>query len=126
LLCLKLIIKKEVPLKAQIIFALSYLFAVFISMAGIIKIDMTHQISAYWYQSVLVFIDKEKVPGWLYYPMQCINLSEILYIFLLSFGLTQVLNIKYLKSTKFVGLYYGLGLLFWLVFATFINITIYE
>jgi hypothetical protein len=112
----------SIVLKSQIVFALNYLLSVLLRWFGIINYDINNVNNNYRYQSALAFFDVEKIPNWLHYPLQCINLSEIVFLFVLSFGLAQIIKIEYSKALKFTSIYYGFGLLFWIVCVLFIRI----
>lgn len=61
-------------------------------------------------------------PGYLAYPLQTINLFEVLYCFLLATGLQYFLKRPFKKMLLLVLCSYGLGLLAWMVFVGFLNV----
>jgi hypothetical protein len=61
-------------------------------------------------------------PDYLVYPLQTINLFEIIYVFLLAAGLQYFLQQGFKKMLLLVVCSYGLGLLAWMVFVGFLNV----
>jgi hypothetical protein len=114
----------SIVLKAQIVFAINYLLAVVLRSLGLIKYDFGNVNNNYEFESVFAFFKVEKIQYLLHYPLQFLNITEFVHIMVLSFGMAQILEMKYLSSLKYVSLYYGFSLLFWIVFITFIE-TIY-
>lgn len=115
-----------IAMKAQIIFALNYLTSIILRALGLVNFSYTTANNNYEYQSALVFFDTKALPVWLLYPIQCINIAEIIHILLLSLGITWFLNLRYSKALFFVLLWYGVGLLIWIVFSVFLQTNIYN
>lgn len=115
-----------VVLKAQIIFALNYLISIILRISGIIDFSYYTANNNFEYQSALVFFDTKVLPDWLLYPIQCINITEIIHILFLTLGITWLLNLKSSKALFFVLLWYGVGLLLWIVFSVFLQTNIYN
>jgi hypothetical protein len=111
----------SVVIKAQIVFAINYMIAVVLRILGLIKYDFNNVNNNYQYQSALVFFKIEKIPEWMYLPLQNINLTEIIYLMVLSFGMSKLIELKYLKTLGIVSLYYSLGLIFWFVLVIFMK-----
>jgi hypothetical protein len=61
-------------------------------------------------------------PAYLIYPLQTINVFEVLYCFLLAAGLLYYLKRPIKKMLLLVLCSYGLGLLAWMVFVGFLNV----
>ena len=72
--------------------------------------------------SLLSVLDKSTIEPWLIYPLQTLNLFEIIFLFILTFLLKKNVEIDFWKSMKLVSLSYGTGLIVWLVFIIFLNI----
>lgn len=114
-----------ITLKAQLIFALNYLVAVILKSTGILEFTYSSVNNNYKFQSLLVFIDTKSSPYWLLYPLQCINIAEGLHMIFLGYGISVLLNQKFAKSLFFVLLWYGVGLIFWIVFSVFLQTVLY-
>lgn len=114
-----------ITLKAQLIFALNYLLAVILKSTGIVDFTYSTVNNNYKFQSLLIFFDTKTLPYWLSYPLQCINIAEGLHILFLALGISLLLDKKYSKSLTFVLFWYGMGLLFWIVFSVFLQTVLY-
>lgn len=114
----------KTTLKAQIIFAISYLTTVLFKWQGIIKVSPINVNDRFEYQSLLAFFNYNKIPEWLFYPLQCINLTELLHLFVLAYGYAIISKLRYSKAFGRVVLLYGSGLLFWMVLVVFIQIVL--
>ncbi|MFV0376706.1 MAG: hypothetical protein ACK5JD_05305 [Mangrovibacterium sp.] len=97
-----------VALKAQLIFALSYLMLITLKTTGVVRFSYATVNNNYDYQSVLAVINHKTLPYWLIYPLQCICIAEIFHILLLSLGIKYLLQLKYSKAILFVLLWYAL------------------
>lgn len=111
----------SLALKAQIIFAINYLTAVLLRSFNLIHYSINTVNNNYYFQSPLIFFNTKSLPYWLHYPIQCINIAELIHILFLSFGVSWLLQQKYSKSLIFVLIWYGIGLLFWVVFTVFLQ-----
>lgn len=114
-----------VALKAQLIFALNYLVAVLLKATNTVTFSSATVNNSYSFQSLLLLFDTKALPYWLLYPLQCINVAEVIHILFLSLGISYLLNQKFGKSLLFVLLWYGMGLLFWIVFSVFLQTVLY-
>lgn len=56
--------------------------------------------------------------SWLIYPFKTINIFEVLYILSLAFFMRYLTNKNFGKMIIFVLMYYGIGLLLWLLMVT--------
>ncbi len=115
----------QISLKAQTVFAISYLIGVVLKWQGVIKFTYGNVNDRFAYQSLLVFVDNNDFPTWLYYPLQTANITELSYILILAWLYSKLGKLKYINSLAKVLLYYGIGLIFWIVFVVFISITYY-
>ena len=73
--------------------------------------------------SLLSLLGQNSVPKWMYYPLQTVNVFEIIFVLLLGYGISYLKdeekpNIGFVLST------YGVGLIFWVLFVVFIMINI--
>ncbi len=116
----------EVALKAQMIFAINYILAVILRLRDLIDGDWASINNNYYYQSLLIFFRESNLPYWLYYPLQCINISEFLHILILTFGIHSITSLKFKSSLSFVLVFYGAGLLIWIIFTVFLQTIIYQ
>ncbi len=88
-----------------------------------IKTDYTLQdLQQYYPLSYINFLDLEKIQPWLIYPLQTINLFEIVYFFVLVYGMWKLLKNKYWKSFEITAVSYGTGLIIWLGLVTFLTL----
>ena len=74
--------------------------------------------------SLMNFFDGELVESWLVFPLKALNLFEIAYMLVLAIGIKKVINRDYNTSLGFVVPVYGLGLVTWIVFITFLSINL--
>lgn len=114
-----------VALKAQLVFALNYLVAVILKSTGIVAFTYSSVNNNYKFQSLLVFFDTNSLPYWLLYPLQCVNIAEVVHVALLALGISLLLSKRFTHSLLFVLQWYGMGLLFWIVFSVFLQTVLY-
>lgn len=112
-------------LKAQIIFALNYLLSVILKWFGIVERNFENINNNYDYQSLLVFFKDRELPYWLTYTLQCINITEILFILFLGFGLKLLINTNYKKALIITLVFYGSALIIWIIFTIFLKTILY-
>lgn len=74
--------------------------------------------------SLLNLLNAKDIPQWLLYPLQIINVFEVLYWFILAYGISIVAKEKLPKLLGLVAASYGVGLFVWVVFVTFLNINL--
>jgi hypothetical protein len=72
--------------------------------------------------SLINFFDRDKMEPWLIYPIQLVNIFEILYWLILAYGLSEILGESYLNMLKLVATTYGLGLLLLVIFIMFLTV----
>ena len=72
--------------------------------------------------SIVQLINLKKLPKYLFYPMQLLNLFEVAYWLMLAYGIRAFTNWKFSKSLKSVAFSYGLTLLIWTVIIIFIQV----
>jgi hypothetical protein len=120
--CLKDIFK--ISLKSQIVFAISYLAGILLKLLGIVQISPANINDRFGYQSLLMFFNTSRLPRWSIFPLQSINISELLFMLVLAVGFAAIAKYAYPKALGRVALYYGLGLLFWIIAVAFIQIVL--
>ncbi len=74
--------------------------------------------------SLLSVLDSGEVEGWLLYPLQVINLFEVLYWLFIAHQIRILSNISFAVSLKFVASTYGVGLLLWVIFVMFLTLNL--
>jgi hypothetical protein len=74
--------------------------------------------------SLLNIIDREKVDVWFIYPLQVINVFELLYWAALAYGMARITQSGFIKMFRLVALSYGTALLLWVVFVVFLTVSI--
>ena len=72
--------------------------------------------------SLLSIINNKSIDPWFIYPLQTINIFEILYWLFLAFILKTLLQKEYTRMIKFVLSTYGVGLLILIIVVMFINV----
>lgn len=74
--------------------------------------------------SVFSLFNPQEVEFWLAYPLQLLNLFELLYWCLLAYQLKEVLGKSLAGSFGFVASTYGVGLLIWVVLVMFLTVSL--
>lgn len=69
-----------------------------------------------------VFFINKSIPKYLLYPLQQLNLFELGYWLLLSYGIKTLGNVEFKKALKVTTLSYGVGLGIWCIFVVFIQL----
>ena len=72
--------------------------------------------------SLLNIVNNKNIDPWFIYPLQTINIFEIVYWLFLAFILKTLLQKKYSRMIKFVLSTYGVGLLILIIIVMFINV----
>jgi len=70
--------------------------------------------------SIINFLDIKKLAIWFLYPIQLMNVFELVYWAILVVGIKKLLNRTWLKSLEIVFLSYGVILLVWVIVIMFI------
>jgi hypothetical protein len=81
-------------------------------------------LQTFYPMSLVNLVNIGDVPIWLYYPLQTFNVFEVVYWCVLAYGLALVTRERWHKMVRLVASSYGVGLLVWLVFVTFITINL--
>lgn len=72
--------------------------------------------------SIIQLLDIQKIPKYLIYPLQQINLFEVCYWILLAFGIKSLTNRKWGSSFSMVAATYGISMLIWILVVVFITL----
>lgn len=75
--------------------------------------------------SLYSLLSKDKVPSYFSYLCRSLSLTEVIYCFVLAYGLTKVTNKKYLNMLTFVLCTYVPVLLFWLLLISYFSINLF-
>lgn len=72
--------------------------------------------------SIIQLLDIHKIPRYLIYPLQQINLFEVCYWILLAFGIRTLTGRKWAQSFSVVAATYGISMLIWILAVVFITL----
>ena len=72
--------------------------------------------------SIIQLLDIQKIPKYLIYPLQQINLFEICYWILLAFGIRTLTGRKWGASFSMVAATYGISMLIWILVVVFLTL----
>lgn len=111
----------KVVLIAESVFVFATLLRTFLLYAYV-DVSVMDDVQHFYPLSLANAFNLNNFPTWLSYPFLTANLFELIYIFVLSYGFSQVLQNKFSESFKLVALSYGIGLLIWTVFIVFLSI----
>lgn len=73
--------------------------------------------------SLLNLVSLGKEQSWLNYALKSINLTEIIYVIILSYILSNNSDYKFSETIKFTAKSYGTGLILWILVVTFVYIS---
>jgi len=79
-------------------------------------------IQVFYPLSLINLVEFENVPQYLIYPMQLVNIFELVYWIVLAYLIKIYTNRSFDKSFDFVAKTYGVGLFTWVVLVVFISI----
>lgn len=111
----------KVATKATIIFGISKIVYTFILL--FMDISTFDDVLKADYFSLLGIAKNLGYPEWLLYPFSVINVFELCFVVLLSFGVNIFLKKGLIKVFQFIVLSYGLGLLAWMLLVVFFQLT---
>jgi hypothetical protein len=74
--------------------------------------------------STLNFFDVKHLEPYLVYPLQVLNLFEIVYWFVLAYGIKKMVGISLERGMTVVASSYGVGLVIWVVFVVFLTLNL--
>jgi hypothetical protein len=113
----------RIALVAEMAFVFSILVKIFIlyMFRDINSLEELRDFSPF---SLFSLFNPASVPEYLRYPLQTINLFEVLYCVLLAAGLEVYMNKGFRHSFRLVLFSYGIGLICWVICAVFINLNL--
>ncbi len=113
----------QVAIYGELVFFITPVIKIF--WFGVFFTDYTLQDLQYFSPvSLLSLVDRDSIEPWLVYPLQLVNVFEIVYWLILAFGLYSLTNERYSKMLGLVASSYGVGLLLWTVFIVFLSVSI--
>ncbi|MER0440342.1 hypothetical protein [Emticicia sp. W12TSBA100-4] len=115
----------SVLFKAVMLAELPFLLVPFIKLFWFLFIQTQYDFNdlQYFYPlSALQLFEVKNLPTWQIYPLQLLNIFELVYWILLAYWFKRLLNITLTKGMKIVVASYGTGLLLWVVFVTFLSL----
>lgn len=113
----------QITLLAEIVFLVPAIFKLY----WFLLIQQRYSLEELQYfspLSLLGLFGYETIPKWSIYPLQLINVFELIYWLLLAYGLHLVIKKPFKKSLRVVAASYGTGLVLWVVFITFLTVSI--
>lgn len=93
----------------------------------LIETDYTLEtLQTYYPLSLINYKEAISTEKWLAYPLQLLNVFEIMYWGVLAWGIWQLVDkkISYQRSLGYVALTYGVGLLFWVGVVCFLILSV--
>lgn len=112
----------KISLVAEIVFVAATLIRLLL-LAFFVDINTFEELKNFAPLSLFSVFNASSVPKYLVYPLQTINIFEILYCGLLAVGLCNMLKMKFRPMIILAACAYGAGLFFWTVFITFLSVT---
>ncbi|MFV0391959.1 MAG: hypothetical protein ACK5KP_08795 [Paludibacteraceae bacterium] len=115
----------RIAVQSIVVFSLNYLISVSLKLFGVVKYDINNVNDVYAYQSVLRFLNTNKIPQWALYPLEKINISEFVYFAFLAILIHLHFKMTKKTSLKYAMAIYGSGLFIWIVITVFIQFLFY-
>jgi hypothetical protein len=110
----------KVVLKSSVVFLIWKLLMAFIYLFMDIKVfDDLVKADKF---SVAGFVAKDALPTWLMYSLSILNIFEVAFWVLLTYGMSRLIEKPFVKSLSFVAMSYGVGLLMWMLFIVFLSL----
>ena len=103
----------NIALKAEIVFV--FYLIVRIIWFGVINIPESLEAIQVWPLSLMSFFDPNTTDQWLIYPLNTLNIFEVLYMLMLSALLATAIKIKFRKAFDLVFVSYSAGILLLIV-----------
>jgi len=110
----------NVCLKAEIVF-LVMLLAKVLFLQFFVNIHTVYDLN-FIPLSLLNLFSSAHIPLWLNYPLQTINIWEVLFVLLASFYFSVAYDIPFKKGLTVIGIGYASGLFIWLLVVLFIQL----
>jgi len=90
---------------------------------GLVNTDYTlEELQVFNPLSLISLFNADELEAWLVYPVQAVNLYEIIYILILTKGMKYAINKDFETSLRFTLPAYLSGMLIWIIFITFLTI----
>lgn len=115
----------KITLQSIIVYPLNYFITVILKLFHVLSYKFENVNDIYKYQSVLRFINIEKLPQWAIYPLEKLNITEFVYFLVLALFINLHFHFKLKKSIKYSIIIYGIGLFIWIIFSVFIKIVFF-
>lgn len=113
----------DIAIVAEFVFLISVILKLL--WFGFIKTNYTLQDLQYFSPlSAIGLFNPTELDPWFVYPIQLLNLFEVLYWVVLAYQLKPVLNEDFSSSLGFVGRTYGVGLVIWVILVMFLTVSI--
>jgi hypothetical protein len=113
----------QIALIAEFLFIIPSLVKLFWFLFFETNFDLV-DLQTFYPLSILNLIDIESIPQWSIYPVQLLNVFEVVYWCILAFGISLVAKERWPKMLGLVASSYGVGLFVWVVFIIFITINL--
>lgn len=112
------------------IFKVTILAESIVALAGVVKsvwilfngFNDINSIKSFYPLSIVNLLNISKIPSYLVFPLQQLNLFELCYWLFFSFWLKMLLNKSYGKSISVFAYSYGVSYLIWIIAIVFIQI----
>lgn len=123
----KITFKKSYKISIQsfIIFSLNYFVTVILKISGLLSYNVSNVNDVYHYQSLPRFLGLKNLPQWATYPLDKINISEIVYVFFLGVIIYYNLKLSKIESIKKALIIYGIAMIFWIIITVFFEMVYY-
>jgi hypothetical protein len=112
----------QTALLAEAIFLIPSIFKLF-WFVFIQKNYTLSDIQTFYPLSVLNFFDPESLDVWLIYPLQLINIFEVVYLLILAYGLFLTTKTSYSAMFSLTVCTYGTGLFIWTISVMFLIVS---
>ncbi len=113
----------QIAVIAEFLFLLPYIIKLIWFLYFVTDYNLM-DLQSFYPLSLLNVFGINNTPQWLHYSLQEINLFEIIYWFLLAYGLSLVTRERISKMFRLVASSYGIALITWIIFITFITINL--
>ncbi len=109
-------------LKSEIVFTISLIVKILL-LEFVINLNSIYGLN-FIPLSLPNLFKSTQIPPWLFYPLQLINIWEILFIAMISYLFSLINQVSFKKGLSIAGGAYLCGLLFWAIFVSFITVQI--
>lgn len=109
-------------LRAELVFAIAAVFTV-LFLTWFVELQSLEDLQRFHNFSLMAFLPVgEDLSAWYLYPLQVLNIFEVLYWFVLIWGMLFVSKRSLQEMIGLVGSSYGLGLLLWVMLVIFLKL----